>query len=1258
MPIEGAVFSLKGISDYGNEINLTGISRSNGEILFSGLEPGVYILKETEVPEEYVLDPVERIVTVDRLGNTEISGLEIDEYGAFVVTNKENTTVTIIKKWVGGSADERYENNGTGGSGQDIPSGQGSDRRNTAGAPNETRDGNDDNKTPKLPDIVISSDIPVPYAVFGGGNEHSVLSTVTALENIRSFAPYSGSDESFAAYINDNTAIRIDDYSTSYKIYARYDSTTGAVCWWSDARRVYLSDDSHYLWYQLTNCTSIDVSGIDTSNVTDMSRMFKDCRAVTSLDLTSFNTSRTTTMLDMFYNCYELTSLDMSSFNTSRVSNMGRMFAECHAITEIDISNFDTSKVTATNAMFARCYALESMDLSMLDLSKTLSIKQMFLQDSKLKRVNMSTVTDMRAMFKDCTALKEVNKYVFSTTACKDMSYMFYGCKNLLSLSGMNFTTDVTENMSYMFCGCESLTSINMRSYHTQDVTSMKAMFKDCKSMTGLLISGFDVSAVTDMSEMFSGCEALTVLDLSRFDTSAVTDMSEMFSGCISLITIYAEDHVWNIQSLNASNGMFAECIVLKGGFGTEFDNEAIDGSMAYIDSEEQQGYLTKKTAAHTRVTYHVTDDNCEVEVQDDNTWVFTFTGLDPNTPFYVWEEEGYEGYTSSNPRDNYIQLQDNTAVIVNTKDGEEPEDPKYGNLTIEKSIEGDNIPGDELERSFIFTVELFDENAEALSGSVIFGGTAFRNGKATVMLRGGSSVQISGIPAGYSYKVTESAVDGWESSSENEEGSIEADNTAEAVFTNTWTKPEEQKVSFTLKKIVEGNMEFNDDSYSFSISLTGLKAGAAYSLSDGTVYSADTLGKAFISVRLSDGQSVSVQDIPAGAGYRVTEAGGDYTSSYSITDSNGLGKIRQSNDFVTLKERSLGTAQETADEGEDVLITYTNTKDVRQDISVKKTVVNSAQGSGETFSFVIDITGLSENETVYAEGIGVYHADAAGRLSAEFLLRDGETAVFRDLPVGAYYTVTETANSYNASFAIEDRNGGTKIVEAYKENDESETALSTSEETVNEGEDILITFTNRKEQYDVSVAKIVDISEGAIPYASYSKLKFALTINFSGLEADKSYTMLYTSASSTGVLKTGSFKSTAEGEAVIELKLTHGQICTMKDIPVNAVYKVTEQGYQGYLSSYIIKGNEAAAIIKSEDTAAAPNTKLSTAEETVDADEHDVKIEFTNKFSAVNYTLPNAGREQNAAGAVVISALMLISWLSLAYIRIRSRSK
>ena len=66
--------------------------------------------------------------------------------------------------------------------------------------------------------------------------------------------------------------------------------------------------------------------GLDTSNVTNMSNMFSDCRSLTSLDLSSFNTSKVTDMRYMFYGCSKLTSLDLSSFNTSNVTNMGSMF--------------------------------------------------------------------------------------------------------------------------------------------------------------------------------------------------------------------------------------------------------------------------------------------------------------------------------------------------------------------------------------------------------------------------------------------------------------------------------------------------------------------------------------------------------------------------------------------------------------------------------------------------------------------------------------------------------------------------------------------------------------------------------------------------------------------------------------------------------------------------------------------------------------------------------------------------------------------
>ena len=78
---------------------------------------------------------------------------------------------------------------------------------------------------------------------------------------------------------------------------------------------------------ECTNLQSINLTGLNTSNVTDMSYMFADCTALTSLDLSNFNTSSVTNMSHMFYNCESLTSLDLSSFDTSNVTDMSYMFA-------------------------------------------------------------------------------------------------------------------------------------------------------------------------------------------------------------------------------------------------------------------------------------------------------------------------------------------------------------------------------------------------------------------------------------------------------------------------------------------------------------------------------------------------------------------------------------------------------------------------------------------------------------------------------------------------------------------------------------------------------------------------------------------------------------------------------------------------------------------------------------------------------------------------------------------------------------------
>ena len=124
--------------------------------------------------------------------------------------------------------------------------------------------------------------------------------------------------------------------------------------------------------------TTMDLSNLDTSNVTNMYQMFYDCNALTNLDLSSFDTSKVTSMSNMFNGCSKLTSLDLKNFDTSKVKNMQNMFGRCYLLTELDLSNFDTSSVTNMSAMFYTCINLNNLNISNFDFSKVTSYSNMF----------------------------------------------------------------------------------------------------------------------------------------------------------------------------------------------------------------------------------------------------------------------------------------------------------------------------------------------------------------------------------------------------------------------------------------------------------------------------------------------------------------------------------------------------------------------------------------------------------------------------------------------------------------------------------------------------------------------------------------------------------------------------------------------------------------------------------------------------------------------------------------------------------------
>ena len=409
-----------------------------------------------------------------------------------------------------------------------------------------------------------------------------------------------------------------------------------------DSGRLYLPEDSSYIFAELYDLTNLNLNGFDTSNVTKMDYMFFGCFQLTNLDLSNFDTSNVTNMENMFRGCSSLTNLNLSSFETLNVTNMCDMFAECSSLTDLDLScfvpssvtvlrgmfygcsslttlnlsNFNTPKVTSMDEMFSGCSSLTNLDMSSFDTSKVTSMGGMFCGCSSLTDLDMSSfdtsnVTSMIGMFCDCSSLTSLDLSRFDMSSVIDMDYsiglgmslMFSGCSSLINLDLSNFDTSRVMSLENMFSGCSRLTNLNMSSFDTSKVTSMGGMFCGCSSLTSLDLSRFDTSKVTYMSEMFSGCSSLTNLDISSFDTSEVTSMHGMFSNCSGLTRLNLNN--FNTSKVMSMGRMFYGCSSL-----TDLDLSSFDNS-----NIKEKYYMAECLRGCTNLQFLKTPSNNTVDV-------------------------------------------------------------------------------------------------------------------------------------------------------------------------------------------------------------------------------------------------------------------------------------------------------------------------------------------------------------------------------------------------------------------------------------------------------------------------------------------------------------------------------------------------------------------------------------------------------------------------------------------------------------------
>ena len=185
-----------------------------------------------------------------------------------------------------------------------------------------------------------------------------------------------GIKEGIEVYL-ENNRINMIKYGNEWKIYYKFEKD-GTYPF-----EIYFNNDitsMEKFFQESSNIISLDFTNFDTSNVTNMYRMFHGCKRLKEIKgINKFITNKVINMSAMFQLCGELEYLDLSNFDTSNVIDMCAIFNECKKLKEIKgLNKFITNKVVDMYGMFGSCGLLEYLDLSNFDTSNVNNMGCMF----------------------------------------------------------------------------------------------------------------------------------------------------------------------------------------------------------------------------------------------------------------------------------------------------------------------------------------------------------------------------------------------------------------------------------------------------------------------------------------------------------------------------------------------------------------------------------------------------------------------------------------------------------------------------------------------------------------------------------------------------------------------------------------------------------------------------------------------------------------------------------------------------------------
>ena len=825
------------------------------------------------------------------------------------------------------------------------------------------------------------------------------------------------------------------------------------------------------------NCTSLGnvntLSNWDTSNITNMSYMFDGCSYLNNLTgLSNWNTGNVTDMKYMFRGCSMLKSLSaLGNWDLQKGPNMERMFTRCGVNDISGLINWNVSKVSTLTGLFELCMSLTDI--------------------SGLENWDTQSVTNLSYAFADCRVLSSVKPLEkWNVGNVQNMTGTFQRCFDLTSIDDLkNWDLSSCTSLSNSFQDCTSLQSAHgINNWNTSAVQGFASMFRGCSSLTDLNLRGWVTTSGYGYGYMFYGCTSLESLDISTFDTSyygGTGNTRDVFTNCTALNYICVGPKTFantNKTGFALPNSNWVRYANLNNQW-VPNGNQVVQ---PYEITDPYWGWYTRDPDNNpfnfddlSGVEY-ISEEGAQTNVWDttNDVWSYTFQVADDTLEYYLYEAPEISGYSADfvigNP--GTIDPETKTGTVTNIQE--------MGELTIEKVLIGESS------RSFSFTITFTHPGGESVfQGAKFFGDVPFYNGVGRISLAGGGSVTLTGIPYGTFYSVAEDTPAGYTVEIQNPSGQILPGQGIRVIATNTPDEPPpppppEDYWVFVEKKLNGHGGE--DREFAFTAFFSGLAHGGNYSYvyfdrtgavmpasedagentagKTGGFITADADGIAYASFSLKSDERIGFLNLPIGSQYQFTEEGGSWTPAYVVT---ALQPSLQG--AAGLLGQDLSTEYETVDDGETTAtVTFTNEMKIVQDLKVKKLVTGSE--TNRLFDFTIVFNNLDPdvfyNSSLVRPGesvdtVGRYRSDSDGYLEWPFQMKDGDIVTFESLPVGATYQITEAACPFKASYEITNSGEQGTVKKASDGNDAADKRLSTENETIEDGEENTVTFTN-----------------------------------------------------------------------------------------------------------------------------------------------------------------------------------------------------